>query len=173
MLNLPPMRDHIASLLLALALGLTAAGCGSSEQPSTANPQGTPPPAANAGTPAGKVAPVTVGNLRLVGVEIGRSVNPDNTMYDATRVFIPSDKVWVSVTVEGTAPHATLQARFVTDAGQVVEQASQEITPNGQTTAAFHSERAGGWTTGPYRVEILLNGVSVGSQPFEVREPPL
>ena len=38
----------------------------------------------------------------------------------------------------------------------------------------FHATQpSGGWKLGHYRVEILLDGVAVGSKDFEVKEPPL
>jgi len=109
----------------------------------------------------------------LAPVEIGRSIRPDQTMQDATFLFIPTNEVWISVVVEGTAPKATLQARWLTARGEVLEQSSQDITPNGHTVTAFHIARPNGWALGHYRVEVLLNGTLAGTRDFEVKEPPL
>jgi hypothetical protein len=167
------MREHALSALLSLALALGAAACGSDETTSTTNRYATPPPpAANPGAPAPAPSP-TVGNLRQTGIEVGRSVNPDNTMHDATVVFLPPNEVWVSVKIEGSAPHATLQVRWVTEGGEVLEKSSQEIAPTDTTFVAFHAKRPNGWTIGRYRVEVLLNDVALGSKDFEVREGPL
>jgi hypothetical protein len=163
------MRDH-ALPLLPLVLVLGAVACGSSEQSTTgANPNAAPPPPA-AGQPAGAV---TVGNLRLLDIDLGRSVNPDHTMHDASSLFVPTDEVWASVVVDGTGPKATLEARWVSNDGTVIDKKSQEVTPAGRTVAAFGAEKPGGWPVGQYRVEMLLNGVQVGTKNFEVRQPPL
>jgi hypothetical protein len=167
------MRNHRHLPLVVLTLLLGAAACGSSDTPQQSNSNAAPPTAA----PAPGVAPVPspeVGGLRLgAGIEIGRSVNPDKTMYDATVLFIPTDKVWASLVILGAAPKATVQARWVTDGGEVFDQGSQEITPDGSTVVAFSTGRPDGWKVGKYRVEIQLNGVPVGSKDFEIRQPPL
>jgi len=159
------MRDP----LLTLVLAVIAASCGPSDKGA---PQAPPPTAAAAAT---ATPPGAAGIPHIASIEIGRSVNPDSTMHDATMLFIPTDDVWASVIVEGNAPRATLQARWLTDGGGVlVEQSSQEITPTGRTVVAFHAAaRPGGWPLGRYKLELLLDGVVGGTQPFEIRQPPL
>jgi len=160
-----PMRAH---LLLVFALVLAVAGCG----PSDSGPAGQPAsPVANPA--AAGVAAQAGSGLRLVKMDLGRSVNPDNTMRDATYLFIPADTVWVSVEVEGAGPRTTLQARWQTDAGAVLDQSSQEVTPGDHTAVAFHLARPDGWQLGKYKVDVLANGVAMGSKDFEVRQPPL
>src|SRR5438445_250339 len=117
--------------------------------------------------------PGAAGIPHIASIEIGRSVNPDSTMHDATMLFIPTNDVWASVIVEGNAPRATLQARWLTDGGGVLEQSSQEITPTGRTVVAFHAAaRPGGWPLGRYKLELLLDGAVGGTPPFEIRRPP-
>src|SRR2546426_6739989 len=112
-------------------------------------------------------------HTRLQG-DWSSDVCSSNLMHDATMLFIPTDDVWASVIVEGNAPRATLQARWLTDGGGVLEQSSQEITPTGRTVVAFHAAaRPGGWPLGRYKLELLLDGVVGGTQPFEIRRPPL
>jgi len=169
-----PMRDHVL-LVLTLALSVIAAGCGpsgdGSSQPQQA--QAPAPRATDAGA-AKATPPGAAGNLQVVLSDLGRSVNPDNTMHDATILFIPTDDVWASVIVQGNAPRATLQARWLTDGGGVLEQSSQEITPTGRTVVAFHvAARPGGWPLGRYKLELLLDGVAVGTKDFDIRQPPL
>ena len=140
------MRDP----LLTLVLAVIAASCGPSDKGA---PQGPPPTAAAAAT---ATPPGAAGMPHIASIEIGRSVNPDSTMHDATMLFIPTDDVWASVIVEGNAPRATLQARWLTDGGGVLEQSSQEITPTGRTVVAFHAAaRPGGWPLGRYKLELV------------------
>ena len=164
------MRDH-ALPLVVLALALGAAGGGSSDTPQGSNPNAVPQAAIPVPAPAPSPE---VGGLRLgANIELGRSVNSDKTMHDATSLFVPTDKVWASVVINGTAPKATVQARWVTEGGEVFDQASQDVTPDGRVIVAFSTGRPEGWKTGKYRVEIQLNNVPVGSKDFEVRQPPL
>lgn len=161
------MRETVLLVVATLALVAGGPGCGSSDS-GTETPQASP--AANPAAPA--TSPV-VGNLRLVKLEIGRSVNPDSTMHDATFLFVPTEAVWLSAEIDGVAPQAKLQARWVTANGQVVDQTTQDITPTGNATFAFHAARPDGWAIGKYRAEVLLNGVVAGSKDFEIRQPPL
>jgi hypothetical protein len=161
------MRDQIPVAFLSLAVILGATACGSDDGSSTVNQHATATPAAPA------AAPPVVGPPRVLGMDLGRSLNPDNTMHDGTVLFLATNEVWVSVIVEGTAPQATLLARWVTESGEVVATSTQEITPKGRSVVGFHAAPPGGWKLGRYRVEILLNDVAAGSKDFEVKEPPL
>lgn len=169
------MREQIPVALLSLAVILGAVACGSDDGSSTTNPQATTPPAAAPAAPAAApaAAPPVTGAPRVVLVDLGRSLKPDNTMADGTVLFLASNEVCASVIVEGTAPKATLLARWVTEGGEVVTSSTQEITPQGKTVVGFHAAQPGGWKLGRYRVEILLDDVAAGSKDFEVKEPPL
>jgi hypothetical protein len=95
-------------------------------------------------------------------------------MRDATYLFVPSDEVWVSVIAESSAARATLQARWLTEGGDVLGHSSQEITRAGRTVASFQlGARPGGWPLGRYTFELSFDGVAIGTTPFEVRQPPL
>ena len=165
------MRDHIPVALLTMSLILGAAACGSDDDSTPVNQYATAPPTAPPAAPA--TAPPVVGPPRVVLVDLGRSLKPDNTMNDGTVLFLASNEVWVSVIVEGTAPRATLLARWVTEGGEVVATSTQEISPQGRTVVGLHAAPAGGWKLGRYRVELLLNDAAAGSKDFEVKEPPL
>jgi hypothetical protein len=168
------MRDHVLLVTLTVALAVVVGGCGPSDDGSSAARQAAAPPVATPAPDGGTPLPRAVGDLRIASLEIGRSVNPDQTMHDATVLFIPTDDVWASVVVEGNAPQATLLGRWMTDGGEVLDQSSQEIKPTSRTVTSFRiAARPGGWPLGRYRFELLLNGVGVGRQDFEIRQPPL
>jgi hypothetical protein len=151
------MRDCTRVLLFGLVLCCGAVACGGSGQ--------SEPPATTG--PATTVA--SVGELRLASLELGRSVNSDNTMHDATVIFIPTDVVWVSVVINGMAAHATLKARWLSATGQLISESTQELTPAGQTTAALRVSGPGAWKPGKYQVEVLIDGQRLGTKEFEVR----
>src|SRR5262249_53009989 len=140
-LDVPPMREHVL-LLVSLTVLASAPGCGPSDS-GTQNPEQAAP-VANPAAPPASPSPV-IGNLRVTNIDIGRSVTPDNTMHDASLLFIPSDKVWSSIEIEGTAPHAVIQARWFGDKGNLLQQETQEITPTGRSVVAFHVEPNGTW----------------------------
>ena len=160
-----------------IALAVVAVACGSSPDdtrgtstPATVPAPVPPPPAQAAGNAAGPVTTTTVpgSGLTLGGIDLGRSVNPDNTMHDATRVFVPGDTVYASVTVEGTAPSAAVVARWTSGAGELLYATGQTVVPAGKAVAAFSFTRREGIPVGSYHVDILLNGVRVGSADFDV-----
>jgi hypothetical protein len=165
------MRDQILVALLTMSVALGVAACGSDDSSSTVTQHATAPPATTPAAPA--AAPPVAGAPGVVLIDLGRSLNPDNTMHDGTVLFLATNEVWASVIVEGTAPKATLQARWVTEGGEVVATSTQEIIPKRRTLVGFHAAPSGGWKLGHYRVEILLDDVAAGSKGFEVKEPPL
>ena len=130
----------VGSLLLALA----PFGCSGSRQPAQAG-------------------------ITVTGIDVGRSVTADKTIADETDAFEPADTFYVSIKTDGSGPSATVTARWTYEDGQVVNESTQNIAPTtGVTVTEFHLSRADGWPAGAYKVEVLLNGVSAGTQDFKV-----
>jgi hypothetical protein len=138
-------------LALALAVVLSAACTTTSETPGTTGTTGT-----------------GVG-VRVARVDIGRSLTADKTINDNTDSFKPNDTVYASVATEGTAPTATLKARWTYQDGQVVEESTQTIAPTGAARTEFHISKPDGWPAGKYKLEVFLNDSSAGTKEFEVQ----
>jgi hypothetical protein len=136
-----------------MSLVLTLACAKEKPQPAPAPPPPPPPPVA---------AAVTVS-----GVEIGTAIGADKRVTAQTEVFKPADTIYASVTTAGSAPRATLTARFTYQDGQVVNESSQDVA--GAGTTEFHISKPDGWPAGRYQVEIQLDGKSVATRSFEVR----
>jgi hypothetical protein len=168
------MRTALLQRLVLLA-AMAGAACGPSGEPETA-PGATPAGGAGerASAPPTTIAPPPPGGpLKVAAIGIGRSVNEDGTMRDATLLFIPTDTPHVSVELEGQAAKMTLSVRWKKEDGAVLEEMRREINPVGRTVVAFGRAQPGGWPLGKYSVEVLLGGVLGGVVPFEVRNPPL
>ena len=112
--------------------------------------------------------PASVSALKVVDIEVGRSVAADKTIADKTKNFSPADTIYVAVKTEGSAPSATLAARWSYGDGQRVDESSQTIAPSGPAVTEFHVAKPDGWPAGDYKVEILLNGASAGTESFRV-----
>lgn len=112
--------------------------------------------------------PASVGALKVVDIEVGRSVAADKTIADKTRNFSPADTIYVAVKTEGSAPSATLAARWSYGDGQRVDESTQTIAPSGPAVTEFHVAKPDGWPAGDYKVEIFLNGASAGTESFRV-----
>jgi len=110
----------------------------------------------------------TVAGVHVSKIDIGRSLTADKTINDNTDSFKPTDTIYASIATEGTAATATLKARWTYQDGQVVNEAAQTIAPTGDARTEFHISKPGGWPSGKYTLEILLNGSSAGVKDFEV-----
>jgi hypothetical protein len=109
------------------------------------------------------------GGVRVSQIDIGRSLNADKTINDNTDSFKPNDVIYASVATAGSAPTATLKVRWTYQDGQVVDEATQTITPTGNARTEFHISKPDGWPAGKYKVEAFLNGASSGTKDFEVK----
>ena len=106
--------------------------------------------------------------LRVTGLQLGRAVGSDMRVTDETDDFKPNETIYASVATDGTAPNATLMARWTYQDGQVVDTTSRSIAPTAASATEFHISKPGGWPKGNYKVEILLNGAVTQSKDFEV-----
>ena len=137
-------------LALTLAAVLSAACTRSSENPGATGTSGT-----------------GVG-VRVFQIDMGRSLTADKTINDNTDSFKPNDTIYASIVTEGTAATAMLKARWTYQDGQVVNESTQTIAPTGDARTEFHISKPNGWPTGPYKLEVFLNGSSAATRDFEV-----
>ena len=150
-------KQTLFSLGLCFTFLLYAA-CKKSEPP----PQqaATPPPTASA--PA---APA----LTVTAIELGNQISADKRVTQQVTAFAPTDTIYVSVLTNGSAPSATLTAKWTYQDGQVVNESTQTIAPTGPAATEFHIAKPDGWPAGAYKVEISLNGRSTQMKEFEVK----
>jgi hypothetical protein len=152
----PAFSGRAPALGWALALLLIVpAACKRAEEPAPAPPAPAPTPAPAA--------------VRIVDVEVGRSIGADKRVTEATEVFAPGDTIYAVVLTDGSAPSATLTARWTFEDGQVVEEQNLTIAPNGSEANEFHASKPDGWPAGSYQVEVLLDGGSVAKKSFRVQ----
>lgn len=155
------MRATGRVLGLALLVGLAPAlaACAGDTEEATMEDTEVAPPATEAATEA----------LRVTEVDLGNAIGADMrvTDDDDTDDFSPNDTIYVSVATEGSASGSTLTARWTFEDGQVVDESSRTISPGANVTE-FHISNPGGFPTGEYRVEILLDGRVVETEEFEV-----
>jgi cellulase/cellobiase CelA1 len=142
---------HHSRMLTALLLAALGGAC---SRPG-ASPAPAPPPAAETA-------------VRVTDVDLGRSLGADKRVTEKTDSFKPNETVYVSVTTEGSAPTATLKARWTYEGGQLVQESSQTIAPTGAAVTEFHVAKPDGWPKGSYKVEVFLNGNSVETESFKV-----
>ena len=106
--------------------------------------------------------------LRVVEIDLGRAIGPDNRVVEPADEFRITDTIYASVVMIGRANEATLKARWSQASGDLVDETVRTVTPVGETITEFHLVRPAGWQKGKYRVEIVLDGATVGREDFEV-----
>jgi hypothetical protein len=108
-------------------------------------------------------------DLRVTSMQLGRSVNADNTVATHTTTFTPTDTVYVSVLTAGGGS-GTLGVRWTYE-GRVMGERKKQVSYRGAAATEFHLQSAGGFPPGAYAVEAFLNGQSAGTREFRVERP--
>jgi hypothetical protein len=106
--------------------------------------------------------------LKPTMIQLGRSLNPDNTVGGHTTRFKPTDTVYAAVLTTGSGS-ATISARW-TYAGRVVSEPTKDVSYRGDAATEFHIQNSGGFPVGDYSVELLVNGQSAGRREFRVEK---
>lgn len=106
--------------------------------------------------------------FRVVQIQLGRSLNADNTVAQPAVSFHPHDSIFLSVMTSGRGS-ATLSVRW-TYAGRVIAEPKQQIHYTYADTAAaqFRLENAEGFPPGEYTVDVFLDGKPAGTKTFRV-----
>ena len=149
-------RLWLASLC---AVALSAGACNRDTADTGAAGTGT-----GTGTMNAPAAAVSVDEIRT-----GKTIGADNRVAAETSEFAPTETVYASVRTTGSAPSATLVARWTFQDGQVVSEDTRTIAPNGPAVTEFHISQPAGLPKGNYKVEVTLDGRSVGSKDFSVK----
>ena len=148
------LRYYRGAIVWAACLTLTASGCAKKDKAATVE------------TTSGAVASTPVS---VTDVKLGRGLGADKRLTDETDKFRPADVIYAVVETQGTSPNTALQARWTYQDGQVVNEASRNISAAGEDVTEFHISKPSGWPQGKYTVQILLNGAPVQSKEFEVK----
>lgn len=159
-------RSHQVTLAAALAAALALSACGKKEEPapSAPPPAATPAPAPAPTTPPPEAAPAPA-PVTVTSVNLGN----DEKVTAPTTTFTPKDTIYAAVATTGSAPTATLAAKWTYQDGQTVNESSQPLAPNGSNVTTFHISKPDGWPAGNYKVEITLDGKPVATKEFSVK----
>ncbi len=152
---------RIATLVALLVLAACKRDDG--DVASTA-PATTPPPTISTPAPP---PPAPDPAVTIANIELGNAVGPDNRVTMPSMSFTPADTIYAVVSTNGAAPTTTITARWTKD-GQVVNESSETIAPTGPAITTFNIAKPDGWPVGKYKVEVLIDGRSVGQREFDV-----
>ena len=104
--------------------------------------------------------------LQLNTIQLGRGLNPDNTLTGFTTRFKPTDTIYVAV-LTTAAGSGKIKARWLY-AGRLVSEPEQTVTYRGPASTEFHIQDTSGFPAGDYTVELFIDDKSVGTKPFRV-----
>jgi hypothetical protein len=107
--------------------------------------------------------------LRVTTLQLGKSLNADNTVAAFTTRFAPNDTVYFSVVTAG-AGSATIGVRW-TYYGHVVDEPKRKVSYRDVAATEFHLKTAAALPPGDYVVEAFLDDKSAGTRPFKVAKP--
>lgn len=105
--------------------------------------------------------------LKIDTIQVGRSLNPDNSVANHTTQFKADDTTIYLSVLTPEAGAGTLAVRW-TYGGRVISEPSKEVSYNGPAATEFHIVNSGGFPAGDYTVEVMLNGQPAGSRNFRV-----
>jgi len=103
-------------------------------------------------------------NLSVTTLQLGRSLNADNSVASHTTRFTPNETIYASVITAGVGK-GVVKVRW-TYAGKMMGEPTKEV--RGAAATEFHLQSAGGLPPGDYSVEAFLDGVSAASREFRV-----
>jgi hypothetical protein len=105
------------------------------------------------------------GPLELSNIQVGRSLNQDGSVASITTLFKPSETVYVSV--QTGAGKGVIGVRWKYGS-QVIDEPTKQVDANGPKSTEFHLQNNGGFPPGDYSVDVLIDGVQVGTRNFKV-----
>jgi hypothetical protein len=106
--------------------------------------------------------------LRVVQIQLGRSLNSDNTVAGFTTTFKPHDPIFLSVMTAGRGT-GMVSVRW-TYAGRVIDEPKKQVKYTYKDSAAtdFRLESPSGFPPGDYTAEVFVDGQSAGTRKFRV-----
>jgi hypothetical protein len=104
--------------------------------------------------------------LRVTAIQLGRSLNADNTVSQSAVSFQPNDKIYISVLTTGKGS-ATISVRWMYGA-QVLDEPKKQVSYKDFAATDFSLQSAGAFPSGKYSAEVFFNGQSVGTKTFRV-----
>jgi hypothetical protein len=104
--------------------------------------------------------------LHVTAVQLGKSLNPDNSVGTHTTSFKPRDTVYLSV-LTGASGSGTIETTWYYGSTKVNEM-KKDVSYHGGAATEFRFHNTAGLPPGPYHVEVLLDGKSVDERTFKI-----
>jgi hypothetical protein len=106
------------------------------------------------------------GPLELANIQVGRSLNQDRSIASITTLFKPNETVYVAVQTKAAGKGiVSVKWKF---GSQLIDEPSKPVDYDGPASTEFHLQNSGGFPPGDYSVDVLIDGVQVGTRAFKV-----
>lgn len=105
--------------------------------------------------------PITVDTIQL-----GRSLNTDQSIASQTTTFKPNETVYVAA-LNSARGYGVISVKWYMGA-QMLSEREKKVDFSGAGATEFNISSATGFPEGDYRVEVFLDGTSVGTRNFNV-----
>lgn len=105
--------------------------------------------------------------LRVTSIQLGRSLNEDDTIASHTTRFASGETVYVSVVTAG-AGSGVIRVRWMYAGRVVLGEPEKQVTYRDVAATEFHLQSVAGFPVGDYTVEAFLDGQSAGMREFRV-----
>ena len=104
--------------------------------------------------------------LQVTTIQLGKSLNPDNSVGTFTTTFAPRDTVYLSV-LTGASGAGTLETKWYYGSTPVSDM-KKDVSYHGSAATEFRFHNTAGFPAGSYRVEVFLDGKSAGERTFKI-----
>lgn len=106
--------------------------------------------------------------LRVADIQLGRSLNADNSVREHATAFTPKDSIYIAVLTTGRGS-GTLSVRWSLGS-RVLDEARKQVSYTDSAATDFGLKSGWGFPIGEYTAEVFLDGQPAGSRKFRVAE---
>jgi hypothetical protein len=104
--------------------------------------------------------------LHVATVQLGRSLNSDNSVGTLATRFKPDDTIYVAVLTDRPGK-GTIKARW-SYRGSPVSEEEKSVSYNDAAATEFHIHYPGNAPLGDYRVEVEVDGMPAATREFKI-----
>ena len=104
--------------------------------------------------------------LKMSAIQLGKSLNSDNSVGNHATTFKPSDTVYAAVLTNESGAGA-IEAKWYYGSTRVSEM-KKEVSYHGEAATEFRFHNTAGLPPGAYRVEFYIDGQPVGERTFKI-----
>ena len=104
--------------------------------------------------------------LQVQTLQLGRSLNADNSVAEPTTTFKPNETIYVSA-LNAERGDGTIRVKWYYGT-QLLSDREKQVSFKGAGATEFNLQSAGNFPPGDYSVEVEVNGAPVGKRNFTV-----